>query len=129
LFISRALNPAKISSIQLDHENKRANVFLQPDEIASAIGKNGLNIKLATKLTGYTVDVFRDGVGIDEEDILLEEFDDEIDNWVIDTLKSIGCDTAKSVLEISREDLIERTDLEEETIDHVLEVIRAEFEE
>lgn len=129
LFISRALSPAKISSIQLDHENKKANVFLQPDEIASAIGKNGLNIKLATKLTGYTVDVFRDGIVIDEEDILLEEFNDEIDNWVIETLKSIGCDTAKSVLGISREDLIERTDLEEETIDHVLEVIRAEFEE
>lgn len=129
LFISRALSPAKISSIQLDHENKKANVFLKPEEIASAIGKNGLNIKLATKLTGYTVDVFRDGIGIDEEDILLEEFNDEIDNWVIDTLKSIGCDTAKSVLAIPREDLIERTDLEEETIDHVLEVIRAEFEE
>ena len=129
LFISRALSPAKISSIQLDHENKKANVFLKPEEIASAIGKNGLNIKLATKLTGYTVDVFRDGIGVDEEDILLEEFNDEIDNWVIDTLKSIGCDTAKSVLAIPREDLIERTDLEEETIDHVLEVIRAEFEE
>jgi len=129
LFISRALSPAKISSIQLDHESKKANVFLQPEEIASAIGKNGLNIKLATKLTGYTVDVFRDGIGLDEEDILLEEFNDEIDNWVIDTLKSIGCDTAKSVLSIPREDLIERTDLEEETIDHVLEVIRAEFEE
>ena len=127
LFISRALSPAKISSIQL--ENKKANVFLKPEEIASAIGKNGLNIKLATKLTGYTVDVFRDGIGVDEEDILLEEFNDEIDNWVIDTLKSIGCDTAKSVLAIPREDLIERTDLEEETIDHVLEVIRAEFEE
>ena len=129
LFISRALSPAKISSIQLEHENKKANVFLKPEEIASAIGKNGLNIKLATKLTGYTVDVFRDGIGVDEEDILLEEFNDEIDNWVIDTLKSIGCDTAKSVLAIPREDLIERTDLEEETIDHVLEVIRAEFEE
>ena len=129
LFISRALSPAKISSIQLDHENKKANVFLKPEEIASAIGNNGLHIKLATNLTGYTVDVFRDGIGVDEEDILLEEFNDEIDNWVIDTLKSIGCDTAKSVLAIPREDLIERTDLEEETIDHVLEVIRAEFEE
>ncbi len=129
LFISRALNPAKISSIQLDHENKRANVFLKPEEISYAIGKNGLNIKLATKLTGYTVEVFREDVEPDEEDIALEEFNDEIDNWVIDTLKSIGCDTAKSVLKISREDLIERTDLEEETIDHVLEVIRSEFED
>ncbi len=129
LFISRALNPAKISSIQLDHDNKRANVFLKPEEISYAIGKNGLNIKLATKLTGYTVEVFREDAETDEEDIALEEFNDEIDNWVIDTLKSIGCDTAKSVLKISREDLIERTDLEEETIDHVLEVIRSEFED
>lgn len=130
LFISRALSPAKISSIQVDHESKKANVFLKPEDIAMAIGRNGVNIKLATKLTGYTVDIYRDDVEEqNEEDIILEEFADEIDLWIIEALKNIGCDTAKSVLRISREDLIERADLEEETVDHVLDVLKAEFEE
>jgi N utilization substance protein A len=130
LFISRALSPAKISSIQIDHENKKANVFLKPEDIAMAIGRNGVNIKLATKLTGYTVDIYRDDVDEqNEEDIVLEEFADEIDLWIIEALKAIGCDTAKSVLRLSKEELVERADLEEETVDHVLEVLNAEFEE
>ncbi len=130
LFISRALSPAKISSIQIDHENKKANVFLKPEDISMAIGRNGVNIKLATKLTGYTVDIYRDDVDEqNEEDIVLEEFADEIDLWIIEALKAIGCDTAKSVLRLSKEELVERADLEEETVDHVLEVLNAEFEE
>ena len=105
-------------------------MFLKPEDIAMAIGRNGVNIKLATKLTGYTVDIYRDDVEEqDEEDIVLEEFADEIDLWIIEALKSIGCDTARRVLRISREDLIERADLEEETVDHVLAVLEAEFEE
>jgi N utilization substance protein A len=124
------LSPAKISSIQIDHENKKANVFLKPEDIAMAIGRNGVNIKLATKLTGYTVDIYRDDVDEqNEEDIVLEEFADEIDLWIIEALKAIGCDTAKSVLRLSKEELVERADLEEETVDHVLEVLNAEFEE
>jgi len=130
LFISRALSPAKISSIRLNETDKKAEIFLKPEEVSQAIGKGGMNIKLAGMLTGYTLDVFRD---IDEEsdteDIYLDEFSDEIDQWIIDTLKSIGYDTAKSVLSVSREDLIRRTDLEEETIDDVLEILNAEFEE
>ena len=130
LFISRALSPAKITSIRLNEAEKKAEVYLKPDEVSQAIGKGGLNIKLASMLTGYTLDVFRD---IDEteneEDIYLEEFSDEIDQWIIDTLKSIGCDTAKSVLAIPREDLIRRTDFEEETIDEVLDILKSEFEE
>ena len=130
LFISRALSPAKITSIRLNEAEKKAEVYLKPDEVSQAIGKDGLNIKLASMLTGYTLDVFRD---IDEteneEDIYLDEFSDEIDQWIIDTLKSIGCDTAKSVLAIPREDLIRRTDFEEETIDEVLDILKSEFEE
>jgi transcription termination/antitermination protein NusA len=130
LFISRALSPAKISSIRLNEADKKAEIFLRPEEVSQAIGKGGLNIKLASMLTGYTLDVFRD---IDEneetEDIYLDEFSDEIDQWVIDALKAIGCDTAKSVLAIPRADLIRRTDLEEETIDDLLEILKAEFEE
>jgi N utilization substance protein A len=130
LFITRALSPAKISSIRLNEEEKKAEIFLKPEEVSQAIGKGGLNIKLASMLTGYTLDVFRD---IDEaeetEDIYLDEFSDEIDQWVIDALKLIGCDTAKSVLTIPRLDLIRRTDLEEETIDELLAVLKAEFEE
>ena len=130
LFISRALSPAKITSIRLNEAEKKAEVYLKPDEVSQAIGKGGLNIKLASMLTGYTLDVFRD---IDEteneEDIYLDEFSDEIDQWIIDTLKSIGCDTAKSVLAIPREDLIRRTDFEEETIDEVLDILKSEFEE
>lgn len=130
LYIARALSPAKITSIRLNEEDKKAEVYLRPEEVSQAIGKGGLNIKLASMLTGYTLDVFRD---IDEseheEDIYLDEFADEIDQWVIDALKSIGCDTAKSVLSVSREDLLRRTDFEEETIDEVLAILKAEFEE
>jgi N utilization substance protein A len=127
LYIQRALNPAKISSIKL-YSDSRADVFLKPEEVSLAIGKGGLNIKLASQLTGYNIDVYRDRESVDEEDVNLDEFADEIEGWVIDELKAIGCDTAKNVLSISREDLIKRTDLEEETIDEVLRIFRAEFE-
>ncbi len=129
LFISRALSPAKISSIKLDEVNKRAEVYLKPEEVSQAIGKGGSNIKLASMLTDYVIDVYRELDEEDEEDIYLDEFNDEIDAWVIDSLKAIGCDTAKSVLSIPRETLISRTDLEEETIDDVLDILRAEFED
>jgi len=129
LFISRALNPAKISSIRIIEEEKRAEVYLKPEEVSQAIGKGGLNIKLAGMLTGYTLDVFRDLDENETEDIYLDEFADEIDEWIIETLKSIGCDTAKSVLAIPREELISRSDLEEETVDEVLKVLASEFEE
>lgn len=127
LFISRALNPAKISSIRIIEEEKRAEVYLKPEEVSQAIGKGGLNIKLAGMLTGYTLDVFRDLEEDETEDIYLDEFTDEIDEWIIETLKSIGCDTAKSVLAIPREELISRSDLEEETVDEVLKVLASEF--
>ncbi|OAV71844.1 Transcription elongation protein nusA [Bacteroidales bacterium Barb4] len=129
LFIQRALSPAKISSIKVNEEEKRAEVYLRPDEVSLAIGKGGLNIKLACMLTEYTIDVFRDIEGADEEDIYLDEFEDEIDNWVIEALKNIGCYTAKSVLAMSRSELIERSDLEEQTVDEVLSVLSAEFAE
>jgi len=128
LYIQRALNPAKISSIRLFPNENRAEVFLKPEEVSLAIGKGGLNIKLASQLTGYDLDVYRDREAIDEEDVNLDEFSDEIEGWIIDELKAIGCDTAKNVLSLSREDLIKRTDLEEETIDEVLRIFRAEFE-
>jgi len=128
LYIQRALNPAKISSIKLYANENRAEVFLKPEEVSLAIGKGGLNIKLASQLTGYDIDVYRDREAVDEEDVNLDEFSDEIDGWIIDELKAIGCDTAKNVLSLSREDLIKRTDLEEETIDEVLRIFRAEFE-
>ena len=128
LFISRALSPAKISSIRLNEVDKKAEVYLKPEEVSQAIGKNGLNIKLAGMLSGYTLDVFREmDEDNDSEDIYLDEFSDEIDQWVIDALKAIGCDTAKNVLAITRQDLIRRTDLEEETVDEVLAVLNAEF--
>ena len=129
LFISRALSPAKISSIRINETEKKAEIYLKPEEVSQAIGKGGLNIKLASMLTGYTLDVFRELDETETEDIYLDEFNDEIDQWVIDTLKSIGCDTAKNVLAIPREDLIRRTDLEEETIDEVLNILRSEFED
>ncbi len=128
LFIQRALNPAKISSIRINEANKTAEVYLKPDEVSLAIGKGGLNIKLASQLTGYEIDVYRE-TQVDDEDVNLEEFADEIEGWVIDELKAIGCDTAKNVLSITRDDLIKRTDLEEETIDEVLKVLRSEFED
>lgn len=130
LFIQRALSPAKVSSIRLDEEEKKAEVFLHPEEVSLAIGKGGLNIKLASMLTGYIIDVYRDTDDSDaEEDIYLDEFKDEIEEWVIDALKNIGFVTAKSVLNAPREMLVEKADLEEETVDHVLEVLRAEFED
>ena len=129
LFIQRALSPAKVSSINIDEENHKAEVFLQPQEVSLAIGRGGLNIKLASMLTKYTIDVFREVNGDEEEeDIYLDEFADEIDQWVIDAIKGIGLDTAKAVLNAPREMLVEKADLEEETVDHVLNVLRAEFE-
>jgi N utilization substance protein A len=127
LLIQRALSPAKISSIEINEEAGRAKVYLKPDQVSLAIGKGGHNIKLAGKLTGYELDVYREGE-VDVEDVDLEEFADEIDGWIIDELKAIGLDTAKSVLEMSVDDLVQRTDLEEETIDEVMRILRAEFE-
>ena len=129
LFIQRALSPAKVSNINVDEENLKAEVFLKPEEVSLAIGRGGLNIKLASMLTGYTIDVFREVSDEDaDEDIYLDEFSDEIDQWVIDAIKSIGLDTAKAVLNAPREMLVEKADLEEETVDNVLRVLRAEFE-
>ena len=129
LFIQRALSPAKISSINVDEENKKAEVYLRPEEVSLAIGRGGMNIKLASMLTEYTIDVFRE---LDEsevdEDIYLDEFSDEIDQWIIDAIKGIGLDTAKAVLNAPRDMLVEKADLEEETVDNVLKVLRAEFE-
>ena len=130
LFIQRSLSPARVSSINVDEENHKAEVFLQPEEVSLAIGRGGLNIKLASMLTEFTIDVFRE-VPEDEadEDIYLDEFSDEIDQWVIDAVKAVGLDTAKAVLNAPRDMLIEKADLEEETVDHVLKVLRAEFEQ
>lgn len=129
LFIQRALSPAKISSINVDEENKKAEVYLRPEEVSLAIGRGGMNIKLASMLTEYTIDVFRE---LDEsevdEDIYLDEFSDEIDQWIIDSIKGIGLDTAKAVLNAPRDILVEKADLEEETVDNVLKILRAEFE-
>jgi N utilization substance protein A len=127
LYISRALNPAKISNINIDDDNGRAEVTMKPDQVSLAIGKGGYNIKLAGKLTGYEIEVYRDSE-VDEEDVDLQEFSDEIDQWIIDVLKSIGCDTAKSVLEVPFEELTQRSDLEEETILEIIRIIKAEFE-
>jgi N utilization substance protein A len=127
LYISRALSPAKISSITINEADKRADVFMKPDQVSLAIGKGGYNIKLASKLTGYEIDVYRD-TDFDNEDVDIQEFNDEIDQWIIDEFKSIGCDTARSVLDLSIEELVTRTDLEEETIKEVVRIIRAEFE-
>ena len=130
LFIQRALAPAKVSSLTIDEENKKAEVYLQPEEVSLAIGRGGMNIKLASMLTGYTIDVFRE---LDEqnaeEDIYLDEFSDEIDQWVIDAIKGIGLDTARQVLNAPREMLIEKADLEEETVDNVLNILKSEFEQ
>jgi N utilization substance protein A len=127
LFIQRALSPAKITSIEILEEEKRAKVSLKPDQVSLAIGKGGNNIKLAIKLTGYEIDVYRDGE-VDVDDVDLEDFADEIEGWILDELKAIGCDTAKSVLEMTVEDLVSRTDLEEETIQEVHRILRAEFD-
>ena len=130
LFIQRALAPAQINSIEIDEENRKAEVYLRPEEVSLAIGRNGQNIKLASMITEYTIDAFRetDTQGTDEEDIYLDEFNDEIDQWVIDAVKAIGLETAKQVLNAPREMLITRADLEEETVDHLLEVLASEFE-
>jgi N utilization substance protein A len=127
LLISRALAPAKISSVNLDRDNAKADVFLKPDQVSLAIGKGGHNIRLAGRLTGFDIDVYRENE-TDIDDVDLEEFSDEIDAWIIGELKSIGCDTARSVLEIPKEDLVKRTDLEEETVDEVLRILKEEFE-
>jgi N utilization substance protein A len=129
LFIQRALNPARINSITVKEEEMRAEVFLNPEEVSLAIGKGGANIKLASMLTGYNIEVFRDIDEVDEEDIYLDEFRDEIDGWVIDQLKKIGCSTAKNVLNMNRERIIREADLEESTVDEVLTILRYEFEE
>lgn len=127
LYIQRALSPAKISSVEINDEEKRANVYLRPDQVSLAIGRGGHNIKLAGRLIGYEIDVYREGA-TDIEDVDLEEFADEIDSWIIDELKAIGCDSAKSVLEIEIADLVKRTDLEEETIKEVFKILQSEFE-
>jgi len=124
LFISRSLNPAKITSMKIDEENKRVEVILNPEEVSKAIGRGGHNIRLAGKMTGYEIDVFRDGV---DEDVELTEFSDEIESWVIEELAKAGLDTAKSVLEQDAADLVKRTDLEEETINDVIKILKEEF--
>ena len=128
LLIQRSLTPSKITSMELDNEEKHANVYLKPDQVSLAIGKKGVNIKLAQELTGYMIDVFRDTEGEPQEfDIDLEEFSDEIEPWIIDAFKSIGCDTARSVLDLTAEELERRTDLERETINEVRKVLQEEF--
>lgn len=128
LYITRALSPARITSIKLDEAEKRAEVYLKPNEVSLAIGKGGFNIKLASQLTGYEIDVYRESDAEDEEDVTLDEFVDEIEGWIIDALKGIGCDTAKSVIEIPFKELVKRTDLEEETVKEVLRILKSEFE-
>ena len=127
LFITRALNPAKITSVKIDEETKHADVFLKPDQVSLAIGKGGHNIRLAARLTGYEIDVYRDSENY-TEDVPLDEFADEIEGWILDELKSIGCDTAKSVLELNVEELVKRTDLEEETVKEVRSILQKEFD-
>jgi N utilization substance protein A len=127
LYIQRALSPAKVSSIIINEEEKKADVYMKPDQVSLAIGKGGFNIRLAGRLTGYEIDVYRD-TDVDNEDVDLQEFSDEIDQWIIDEFKNIGCDTAKSVLDLNVEELVKRTDLEEETINEVIRILKAEFE-
>lgn len=129
LYIQRSLSPAKVSSITLDEAKKKASVFLKPDQVSLAIGKGGNNIKLASRLTGYEIEVYRDSEEDEIDDVDLEEFSDVLEDWVISELKNIGCDTAKSVLKLEKEDLIRRTDLEEETIDELLRILQSEFED
>ncbi len=129
LFIQRALTPAKVSSIEINNETKRASVFLKPDQVSLAIGKGGSNIKLASWLTEFEIDVFRDSSDADNEDVDLDEFSDELEPWIIDELKGIGLDTARSVLALSKEELVRRTDLEEETVDEILRIFNTEFED
>ena len=128
LLITRSLSPAKVIRIKMDDEKKTANVYMSPDQVSLAIGKRGYNIKLAGELTGYEIDVYRDSEEL-EDDVSLSEFSDEIDSWVIETLQGIGCDSARSVLDINADDLVKRTDLEQETVESVLDILRAEFED
>ncbi|MCK4663433.1 MAG: transcription termination/antitermination protein NusA [Bacteroidales bacterium] len=128
LYISRALSPAKVTSTNINEDDLKADVYLKPDQISLAIGKGGSNIKLASQLTGYEIDVYREIDEEDEEDVDIEEFSDEIEGWILDELKAIGCDTAKSVLDLSVEDLVNRTDLEEETIKEIVKILKTEFE-
>ncbi len=127
LLIQRALSPAKVGNIKLDREHKRAEVYMKPDQVALAIGKGGHNIKLAGKLTGFDIDVYRETDEV-TDDVSLDEFGDEIDQWIIDEFKKIGCDTARSVMDIGAEELVKRTDLEEETIREVLRILKQELE-
>lgn len=127
LYIQRALSPAKISSIKLKQDESKVDVYLNPDQVSLAIGKGGLNIKLASQLLGMTIDVYRE-MDEDEDDVALDEFSDEIEQWIIDQFKAIGCDTAKSVLNLNLADLVKRTDLEEETVVDVLNILKSEFE-
>ena len=127
LFITRSLNPAKVSSIHLDEENSKADVYLHPDQVSLAIGRGGFNIRLASMLTGYEIDVYRN-IDESDDDVELTEFIDEIEDWIIDELKSIGCDTARDVLKLDIADLVKRTDLEEETVSEILVILKAELE-
>lgn len=129
LFIQRSLTPAKVSNIEIDEENKKVAIYLKPDQVSLAIGKNGANIKLASELTGLELDIYREIDDTNTDDVDLDEFRDEIEDWVIDQLKNIGCDTAKSVMALNREELIRRTDLEEETIDEIMNILQSEFED
>jgi N utilization substance protein A len=128
LYIQRALSPAKLSSMKIDEENKRVSVYLKPDQVSLAIGKGGQNIKLASKLVGMEIDVFRELSEAEEEDVLIDEFNDVLEDWVIEELKKVGLDTAKRVLELGREELVRMTDLEEETIDEIFKIFSQEFE-
>jgi len=128
IMVQRALAPAKVSSLKVDEEEKKIEVFMEPDQVSLAIGKGGCNIKLASKLVGFDIDVYRTG-DEDSDDVELKEFADDIDEWIIDVLINIGCDTAKSVLALSKEELLSRTDLEEETIDEVIRILKAEFDD
>ena len=125
LMVARCLSPAKLTSIEIDEQARRISVYVKPDEVSKAIGKQGQNIRLASQMVGYEIDIYRD---TPEEDVDLKEFADEIEGWVIEEFQRVGCDTAKSVLELGKEELLRRTDLEEETVDHVLEVLSKEFE-
>jgi len=129
VYVTRALSPAKLTRLEIKDDGHTLEVFLKPDQVSLAIGKNGYNIKLASELTGYKIDVFRDSDNEMEDDYNLEEFADEIEPWIIEVLKSVGCDTARSVLKMSPEFLIQRTDLEEETINEVLQILQREFDE
>ena len=129
LMITRALSPARVNSVVLDAENRKAEVYLDPDQVSLAIGKGGLNIKLASLLTEYTIDVFREVDEVNEDDVSLDEFTDDIEPWIVDQLKSIGLNTAREVLEVPRDELVQRADLEEETVDDVLNILKAEFED